>query len=59
MKDKTRDYDVVNFAIEKVLEDNTTAYTEYHDDTSITVDGHFSLAELRALVAAIESVPLE
>ena len=59
MNDKTRNYDATNFAIEKALEDNTTAYIEYHDDTSITLDGNFTLAELRALVAAIESVPLE
>lgn len=56
-----RDRNNVRIEVENALENNSNADFDYTGEgyRSICLDGWFSLAELKAVIAAIESVPLE
>lgn len=54
---KIRDHATVENAINKALEDCPLPYLEYNNDGDIVIDGTFTLAEIKSVIAAIESVP--
>jgi hypothetical protein len=59
---KTRDYKAVRVAVEKALEDNADADFDYFDNgdgREVFLGGWYSIPELKAIIAGIESVPLE
>jgi hypothetical protein len=54
---KIRDSNAVQDAIDNLIDPIPLVYVDYDNDNSITIDGGFTLDQLKALIHAIESVP--
>jgi len=54
---KIRDSNAVQDAIDNLIDPIPLVYVDYDNDNSITIDGGFTLDQLKALIHAIESAP--